>query len=60
LQRLTSELEQATFRLSEVLYQQETRSGDGSGDGHGGEAGYEQAQPQGQPQDETVIDTEFK
>jgi molecular chaperone DnaK len=59
LKGLTSELEQATYRLSELLYQQATTA-NGSGDGHAAEGSYESAQPQAQPQDETVIDTEFK
>ncbi|HZT41487.1 MAG TPA: molecular chaperone DnaK [Chthonomonadaceae bacterium] len=57
LQRLTTELEQSTYRLSEMLYQQATNA---SGNGHSTEE-YESAEPQAEPQqDETVIDTEFK
>jgi molecular chaperone DnaK len=59
LKSLTTELEQATYRLSEMLYQQATTA-NGSGDGHGGGVEHEDAQPQAEPQDETVIDTEFK
>jgi molecular chaperone DnaK len=56
LKNLTSELEQSTYRLSEVLYQQATSSG--SQNGHSGET--ENAEPQAHPADDTVIDTEFK
>ncbi|HLV82006.1 MAG TPA: molecular chaperone DnaK [Chthonomonadaceae bacterium] len=57
LQRLTTELEQSTYRLSEMLYQQATTA---SGNGHSTEE-YESAEPQAEPQqDDTVIDTEFK
>jgi len=54
IQRLTTELEQATYRLSELLYQQATGSQNGYTEEQPGEAS---AQAGG---DETVIDTEFK
>ncbi len=57
LQRLTSELEQSTYRLSEMLYQQAT-AGSESQNGHSEEAPTE-ATPQAEA-DDTVIDTEFK
>jgi molecular chaperone DnaK len=58
LKTLTTELEQATYKLSEVLYQQATTNA--AQNGHGAETGYEQPEPQAEPHDETVIDTEFK
>jgi len=56
LQRLTTELEQSTYRLSELLYQQATADS-----GHNGHSEQEptEATPQAEG-DETVIDTEFK
>ncbi len=56
LQRLTTELEQSTYRLSEMLYQQAT--GDNTQNGHSEEEPTE-ATPQAEA-DDTVIDTEFK
>jgi molecular chaperone DnaK len=58
LKSLTTELEQSTYRLSEMLYQQAT-AGENAQNGHGDEAGYETSEPQTAP-DDTVIDTEFK
>lgn len=55
LQRLTGELEQATYRLSEMLYQQATAAEGAAANGHDENASA--APPQG---DEDVIDTEFK
>src|SRR5579884_4035132 len=56
LQRLTSELEQSTYRLSELLYQQATAE---SHNGHGEQEPGVYTTPQAEA-DETVIDTEFK
>jgi molecular chaperone DnaK len=56
LKSLTSELEQSTYKLSEIMYQQATA---GSAQNGYSEA-EEGAHPQGAPDDETVIDTEFK
>ncbi|HZO91692.1 MAG TPA: molecular chaperone DnaK [Chthonomonadaceae bacterium] len=56
LQRLTSELEQSTYRLSELLYQQATAE---SHNGHGEQEPGASTTPQAEA-DETVIDTEFK
>jgi molecular chaperone DnaK len=58
LQRLTTELEQSTYRLSEMLYQQATETS-GAQNGHSTEQ-HDTTSPQAEPQDETVIDTEFK
>jgi molecular chaperone DnaK len=60
LQRLTTELEQSTYRLSELLYQQATGGEQGAPqNGHSAD-GHEQTEPHAEPQDESVIDTEFK
>ena len=58
LTRLTVELEQSTFKLSEMLYSQATANAN-AGNGHS-ESEYPEAEPQAQPQDDTVIETEFK
>ena len=55
LQRLTTELEQSTYQLSELLYQQATAS-DGAG---AGETSGEHEAEQPHHEDDTV-DTEFK
>jgi molecular chaperone DnaK len=60
LQRLTTELEQSTYRLSELLYQQATGGEQGAPQNGHSTDGYEQAEPHAEPQDESVIDTEFK
>jgi len=53
LKTLTEELEQATYKLSEILYQQATASGADAGAGE-----HHEAEHKGD--DETVIETEFK
>ncbi|MDW8208539.1 MAG: molecular chaperone DnaK [Chloroherpetonaceae bacterium] len=59
LKQMTEELRQSVYRLSELLYQQQTAAGDGaSQNGYGG-AGYTSAEPQARSEDD-VIDTEFK
>ena len=58
LTRLTGELEQATYKLSEMLYSQATANAN-AGNGHS-EAEYTEAEPQAEPHDDTVIETEFK
>jgi molecular chaperone DnaK len=55
LQRLTGELEQATYKLSELAYQQATAAEGQTADASGGE-GYRTDGGD----DDTVIDTEFK
>ena len=57
LQRLTTELEQSAYKLSELLYQQATAA-EGAAEGHEHAEG--EHAPQAEPHDETVIDTEFK
>jgi molecular chaperone DnaK len=57
LRRLTTELEQATYRLSELMYQQAT-AGDGAQNGHSAED-YTTQEPQTNVDDD-VVDTEFK
>lgn len=54
LQRLTTELEQATYQLSELLYQQATGS-ETPGDGAGGHAAEDVHN-----HDDDTVDTEFK
>jgi molecular chaperone DnaK len=56
LKTLTTELEQSTYKLGEMLYQQATAAAE-SGDGHDAQSAPHDAS---EPQDETVIDTEFK
>jgi molecular chaperone DnaK len=56
LTRLTSELEQATYRLSELLYQQATAANNGADYS----AATSEAEPTRKADDDTVIDTEFK
>ena len=58
LTRLTTELEQATYKLSEMLYSQATAQ-QNEGNGHS-TAEHDEATPQAEPADDTVIDTEFK
>ena len=58
LTRLTGELEQATYKLSEMLYSQATANSN-SGNGHS-DAEYPEAEPQAEPHDDTVVETEFK
>jgi molecular chaperone DnaK len=57
LKRLTTELEQSAYKLSELAYQQATASEAGNGHAPGEE--HETAEPQAQPEDD-VVDTEFK
>ena len=61
LQRLTSELEQSTYRLSEMLYQQATAAEGAQNNGHSTEE-HTAAEPHATPEaeEDTVIDTEFK
>ncbi len=61
LKRLTEELEQATYRLSEIAYQQTTGEGDNAASGNGHSAdGYAEGEPQAAPHDADVVDAEFK
>ena len=57
IRRLTDELEQSVYKLSEIAYQQS--AGGTSGNGHS-TGDYTTAEPQADTHDETVIDTEFK
>jgi molecular chaperone DnaK len=57
MKALTTELEQSTYKLSEILYQQATAGG--AQNGHADSDG-DDAHPHASPQEETVIDTEFK
>ncbi len=59
LNRLTEELQQATYKMSELLYQQATAS-EGAQNGHSPDGDYTNAQPQTDAHDDTVVDTEFK
>lgn len=54
LKTLTEELEQSTYKLSEILYQQATAAGAAEGEEHA------HAEPEHKGGDDTVIDTEFK
>jgi molecular chaperone DnaK len=56
LTTLTDELQQSTFKLSEMMYQQATANGSQNGYGETGDAGH----PQANPDEDTVIDMEFK
>lgn len=56
---LTTELEQSTYKLSEMLYQQATETSGAEQNGHG-EADQEHTAPHVEHPDESVIDTEFK
>lgn len=56
LKTLTEELEQSTYKLSEILYQQATAAGAGAPEGE--EHAHAEAEHKGD--EETVIDTEFK
>ena len=59
LNRLTEELQQSTYRMSELLYQQATAS-EGASNGHSPDGDYTNAAPQTDAHDDTVVDTEFK
>ena len=54
LKTLTEELEQSTYKLSEILYQQATAAGAAEGEEHA------HAEAEHKGDEETVIDTEFK
>ena len=56
LKTLTEELEQSTYKLSEILYQQATAAGAGTPEGEE----HAQAEAEHKSDEETVIDTEFK
>ena len=58
LTRLTTELEQSQYKLSEMLYSQATANAN-AGNGHS-ETEHPEAEPQAEPHDDTVIETEFK
>ncbi len=59
LNRLSEELRQATYKLSEKLYEQ-TPASEGASNGHA-PGDFEDAQPQTEThEDDTVVDTEFK
>ncbi len=60
LQRLTTELEQSTYKLSELLYQQATEAEGAAQNGHDADYTQPEANTEQSHQDETVIDTEFK
>ena len=59
LKRLTNELEQSAYKLSELAYQQATASEAGDGHGPQGDGEHETAEPQAHADDD-VVDTEFK
>ncbi len=59
LTRLTGELEQSTYKLSEMLYSQATANAN-AGNGHSEAEFTEEPEPQAAPHDDTVIETEFK
>ena len=59
LTRLTTELEQSTYKLSEMLYSQATANAN-AGNGHSEAEFSEEPEPQAHTQDDTVIETEFK
>lgn len=56
LKTLTEELEQSTYKLSEILYQQATAAGAGAPEGEE----HAHAEAEHKSDEETVIDTEFK
>ncbi len=57
LKRLTTELEQSAYKLSELAYQQATASEAGSGQGPSGESPAPEPEPH---VEDDVVDTEFK
>jgi molecular chaperone DnaK len=59
LKRLTNELEQSAYKLSELAYQQATANEAGNGQGPQGEDEHAPAEPQANADDD-VVDTEFK
>jgi molecular chaperone DnaK len=64
LNRLTEDLRQSVYRLSEILYQQSAEGDGAAQNGHSDET-FTEAEPQADTQksgedDDTVIDTEFK
>ena len=58
LTRLTTELEQSQYKLSEMLYSQATAQCQRGQRSQRSE--YPEAEPQAEPHDDTVIETEFK
>ncbi len=60
LQRLTTELEQSTYKLSELLYQQATAAEGADQNGHDADYTQPETPAEEHHHDETVIDTEFK